>query len=165
MNTDATKPKKKKVQGRLDREMIFELYTQKNPPTKKEIAERSGSLATTVEGKINGVNSVVKSSEFQMRLEALRNKQNERALRWIKKAEEKIDLELFAKDPAKLASFKMANEKILQENLKSGIQMEVEKVKSVGMDNLTTEEIETKLAERKRKIELLEQVIEGELVE
>ena len=156
------KPPKKK-QGKIDRELVFKLYTE-GKTTKKDIAVKAGSLAQDDNSLINSANHVINSNEFQLRLEDHRKNQRMRALKRVQKAEEKIDLELMAENQSVLAQFINQNEKLLQESVKQSNDNVNEKEKIQSSSNLTVEQLKNKLKhiqENKRK---LESIIEGELV-
>lgn len=161
---DSTKVKKRKPQGRLNRQIIFDLYTKGNT-TKKEIAEKAGSLATTDEGKINSVNGVIKSSEFQLQLEVWKTEQKERALERVNDAAKHLDYQLMAEDQGKLGSFIIANERLLHEGLKMSSEDEREKqVKKGSVNTMSTEDLETLLAKKRENIKEYQNIIDGEVV-
>lgn len=165
--TEITKKttKKKKVQGKLDREMIFKLYTQKLPPTKLEIAKESGSLGNSDSAMIQSVSNVINSSKFQIELEEHKRMQKVRALARVQKAERLIDYEVMAADQKVLGGFLIANEKLLHESVKVSSEDERDKQKETrNTDNMTTSEIEAILETKKKNIARLKETIEGVIV-
>ena len=160
-NTTATPKKKKRVQGKLDRDMIFRLLTQDNPPKKKEIAVMAGSQAVTEEGKINALNNVVRSGDFQARLKEWRSEQKSRLLEGINKARDLQDFDLLDNNQAQLADFILKSERLLQESYKQ--DEDKEKGKKV-VNIYLNEDSSTLMSELKKLQEQQITPIEGELV-
>ena len=157
----------KTKQGKLDERIIIEELLKKPRKKLKEIAVLAGSLATSEEMKSRAVTQkIASSSNIQLALEEDRNKQRMRAFRRQKKADELIDWDIVASNPALAFNIVDKSERLLHESIKSSSDViQEEKRENNNSSNMTVEQIEAELKKALENKKRLTSIIEGEVVE
>ena len=163
--TPNSAPARKK--GKLNTDIIFHELTRRVRKPLREIAVLAGSRAKKTTELCTAVTQkIANDGDLQLRLEQHKEQQKIRALKRIAKAEKMLDYEKLAESPEKLGAFMIADERLLHDSVKLSSEEEQAKQQDRGsVKNLSTSEIELILKEKREKIEKLNRIIEGEVIE